>query len=123
MNADLKTPMRPLKPFAARLAPLPPDGQVRVLQFGPSMGVRGGISSVVQLILDFLPQYVSVRHVPTTEEGSAITKASVFARAVQGTGLGLALVAHVVRRHGGAAGFEPAARGAKLVWTLPAWSA
>src|SRR4029079_16818555 len=83
MNADLKTPMRPQKPFAARLAPLPPDGQLRVLQFGPSMGVRGGISSVVQLILDFLPQYVPVRHIPTTEEGSAITKASVFARAVQ----------------------------------------
>jgi len=84
MNADLKTPTtRPCKPFAARLAPLPPDGMVKVLQFGPSMGVRGGISSVVQLILDFLPQYVSVRHVPTTEEGSALTKASVFARAVQ----------------------------------------
>jgi glycosyltransferase involved in cell wall biosynthesis len=83
MNADLKTSTRPYKPFAARLAPLPADGRVRVLQFGPSMGVRGGISSVVQLILDFLPQYVSMRHVATTEEGSAFTKASVFARAVQ----------------------------------------
>jgi glycosyltransferase involved in cell wall biosynthesis len=81
MNADLKPVI--FKPYAARLAPLPPDGQVRVLQFGPSLAVRGGISSVEKLICDYLPPYVSMRHVPTMEEGSAIAKASVFARAVQ----------------------------------------
>lgn len=80
MNADPRTWV---KPYPARLAPLPADGQVRVLQFGPSLDVRGGISSVEQLICDYLPQYVSMRHVPTMEDGSAITKASVFARAVQ----------------------------------------
>jgi glycosyltransferase involved in cell wall biosynthesis len=83
MNAELKAVMRPPQPFQARLAPLPPDGQVRVLQFGPSLEVRGGISSVEQLICDYLPPYVSIRHVPTTEDGSTFTKASVFASAVQ----------------------------------------
>jgi glycosyltransferase involved in cell wall biosynthesis len=82
MNADLKA-MHGFKPYAARLAPLPADGQVKVLQFGPSLSVRGGISSVEKLICDYLPPYVAIRHVPTMEEGSAITKASVFARAVQ----------------------------------------
>ena len=81
MNADLKVVNR-FKPYAARLAPLPADGQVRVLQFGPSLAVRGGISSVEKLICDYLPPYVSIRHVPTMEDGSAIAKASVFARAV-----------------------------------------
>jgi glycosyltransferase involved in cell wall biosynthesis len=70
------------KPYAARLAPLPPDGRVRVLQFGPSLKVRGGITSVERLICDYLPPYVSMRHVPTMEDGSAIAKASMFARSV-----------------------------------------
>jgi len=83
MNADLKTVTRGFQPLPARLAPVPPDGRVRVMQFGPSLSVRGGISSVEQLICDYLPPYVSMRHVATMEEGSAITKASVFARAVQ----------------------------------------
>jgi glycosyltransferase involved in cell wall biosynthesis len=70
------------KPYAARLAPLPPDGRVRVLQFGPSLNVRGGITSVERLICDYLPPYVSMRHVATMEDGSAIAKASMFARSV-----------------------------------------
>ena len=56
---------------------------MRVLQFGPSLNVRGGITSVEQLICDYLPPYVSMRHVPTMEDGSTLTKVSVFARAVQ----------------------------------------
>jgi glycosyltransferase involved in cell wall biosynthesis len=83
MNADAKMFTEGFKPYAARLAPLPADGRVRVLQFGPSLAVRGGISSVEQLICDYLPPYVSMRHVPTMEDGSAIAKASVFARGVQ----------------------------------------
>jgi glycosyltransferase involved in cell wall biosynthesis len=71
------------KPYAARLAPLPLDGRVRVLQFGPSLKVRGGITSVERLICDYLPPYVSMRHVATMEDGSAIAKASMFARSVQ----------------------------------------
>jgi glycosyltransferase involved in cell wall biosynthesis len=83
MNADLKTVTRGLQPLPPRLAPLHPDGRVRVMQFGPSLNVRGGISSVEQLICDYLAPYVSMRHIPTMEDGSAIAKASVYARAVQ----------------------------------------
>ncbi len=83
MNADLKPLPRVLQPVAPRPAPPLSGSRVRVLQFGPSLAVRGGISSVEQLICDYLPPYVSIRHVPTMEDGSAFTKASVFARAVQ----------------------------------------
>jgi glycosyltransferase involved in cell wall biosynthesis len=82
MNVETRLLERTFQPYPARLAPLPPDGRVRVLQFGPSLSVRGGITSVTQLILDYLAPYVSVRHVPTMEEGSTIAKASMFARAV-----------------------------------------
>jgi len=74
---------RNFKPYPARLAPLPPDGRVKVLQFGPSLSVKGGVTSVAQLILDYLPPYVSLEHIPTMEEGSTIAKYSTFARAVQ----------------------------------------
>src|ERR1044072_5075729 len=93
MNPDLKTVTRGIQPLPPRLAPVNPDGRVRVMQFGPSLTVRGGISSVEQLICDYLAPYVSMRHVPTMEEGSAITKASVFARAVQGLRLSLVSLA------------------------------
>lgn len=83
MNFQTRSVEPQFQPYQARLAPLPPDGRVRVLQFGPALSVRGGISSVEQLICDFLPPYVSMRHVPTMEDGSAIAKASVFAKAVQ----------------------------------------
>jgi glycosyltransferase involved in cell wall biosynthesis len=82
MSAEPQVVTNSFKPYAARLAPLPPDGRVRVLQFGPSLNVRGGITSVEQLICDYLPPYVSMRHVATMEEGSTIAKASVFAKSV-----------------------------------------
>lgn len=47
--------------------------------------------------------------------------AQVRAGAVQGHGLGLALIARVARIHGGEARFVPAARGATLAVRLPAW--
>ncbi len=40
-----------------------------------------------------------------------------------GHGLGLALIGHIARAHGGRAGFEPRDQGARLVVTLPAWTA
>ena len=83
MSAETRIIERKLQPYAARLAPLPPDGRVRVLQFGPALTGRGGITSVEQLICDYLPAYVSVRHVPTFEDGPAIKKASMFAKSVQ----------------------------------------
>jgi glycosyltransferase involved in cell wall biosynthesis len=82
MSAEPRSMSQQFKPYAARLAPLPPDGRVRVLQFGPSLNVRGGITSVERLICDYLPPYVSMRHVATMEDGSAIAKASMFARSV-----------------------------------------
>ena len=83
MSADREIVAGRFQPYAARLAPLPPDGRVRVLQFGPSLEVRGGISSVEQLICDHLPPYVSMRHIATMEDGSTLAKASTFARAVR----------------------------------------
>lgn len=83
MNAESRILERNFQPYAARLAPLPPDGRVRVLQFGPALSVRGGITSVTQLILDYVAPYVSVRHVPTMKEGSTLAKTSVFVRAVR----------------------------------------
>ena len=82
MSANIRIVERPSLPEEARLEPRQPDGRVRVLQFGPSLSVRGGITSVEQLICDYLPPYVSIRHVPTMEDGSAIAKAAVFAKAV-----------------------------------------
>jgi glycosyltransferase involved in cell wall biosynthesis len=83
MSADSRAFEPRFQPYAARLAPLPPDGHVRVLQFGPSLSVRGGITSVEQLICDYLPAYVSLRHIATMEDGSALAKASLFTRAVR----------------------------------------
>lgn len=82
MSVETRILERSFQPYPARLAPMPPDGRVRVLQFGPSLAVRGGITSVAQLIVDYLAPYVSVRHVPTMDDGSAFAKASMFAKAV-----------------------------------------
>jgi len=83
MNADLRQfAARELPSIPARAAP-PPDGCANVLQFGPSLAVRGGVSSVERLICDHLPQYVTLRHVTTMEEGSFVDRAITYARAVQ----------------------------------------
>lgn len=42
---------------------------------------------------------------------------------ISGHGLGLALIGHIARAHGGTARFEPRDRGACLAVVLPAWSA
>ncbi len=44
MNAEPRSVNRSFEPSRRVLAPLPPDGRVRVLQFGPSLTVRGGIT-------------------------------------------------------------------------------
>ena len=44
--------------------------------------MRGGISSVEQLICDYLPPYASIRHVATMTEGAKLANAAVFARAI-----------------------------------------
>jgi glycosyltransferase involved in cell wall biosynthesis len=71
-----------------RVAPDRPElSTVTVLQFGPGLSVRGGISAVERLIVEHLPTHgsasaLTVRHVPTMEEGSLLRKAVVFTRAV-----------------------------------------
>jgi glycosyltransferase involved in cell wall biosynthesis len=81
MSAEPRTVNR-LVPLAARLPGYVPESRVRVLQLGPSLNVHGGITSVEQLICDYLPPYVSMRHIATMEEGSMLNKATVFARAL-----------------------------------------
>ncbi len=84
MNADLRQyAARELPAFPARLAPPPPEGCAHVLQLGPALAVRGGVSSVERLICDHLPQYVAIRHVATMDEGSVFNRAITYARAVQ----------------------------------------
>ncbi len=79
MNASVQLIAQALHP-PARPAQ---EGRARVVQLGPSLEVRGGVTSVEQIICDYLSPYVSVRHVATMEEGSVLSKAAVFARAVQ----------------------------------------
>ena len=65
MSAEPRSVNRSFVPLAARMPAQLPENRVRVLQFGPSLKVRGGVTSVEQLICDYLPPYVSMRHVPT----------------------------------------------------------
>jgi glycosyltransferase involved in cell wall biosynthesis len=96
MSADPSTLLRPVTPPVAPpaappatpIAVVPPapraaprEARVRVLQFGPDLDVRGGISTVEQLICDYLPAFASIRHVPTMNEGSRVARVAVFARA------------------------------------------
>lgn len=55
---------------------------VRVLQLGPALEVRGGISSVERLIANHTAAGVSVAHIATMEDGSLWRKLRVFARAL-----------------------------------------
>jgi glycosyltransferase involved in cell wall biosynthesis len=101
MSADPTTLLRPMAapapaPVAAP-ASVPPriatrDARVRVLQLGPDLDVRGGISSVEQLICDYLPAYASIRHAATMNEGSRLSRLAVFARACATLGRALSSI-------------------------------
>lgn len=78
--APQSVPM-PVPPAAMRAAV--PARHIKVLQLGPALDVRGGITTVEQHICDYLPAYVSMRHVATMEQGSAFARAVIFARAVR----------------------------------------
>ncbi|HEU5135144.1 MAG TPA: glycosyltransferase family 4 protein [Steroidobacteraceae bacterium] len=80
MSADPTTVLLPR--VVPPRAPAPREARVKVLQMGPALDVRGGISSVEQLICDYLPPYASIRHVATMTEGAKLTNAVVFARAI-----------------------------------------
>jgi len=81
MSADPTAVLLPR--VVAPRAPAPREARVKVLQMGPALDVRGGISSVEQLICDYLPPYAAVRHVATMTEGTKLANALVFARALR----------------------------------------
>jgi glycosyltransferase involved in cell wall biosynthesis len=59
------------------------DASAVVLQLGPALSVRGGISSVEKMIVAQLSGAVEVRHIATTEDGSTWLKMKVFLHAVR----------------------------------------
>jgi glycosyltransferase involved in cell wall biosynthesis len=61
-----------------------PDA-LRVLQLGPCLDVRGGVSSVERLIVAGVGDRIRLRHVPTMVEGSAFRRLRVFWRALRET--------------------------------------
>jgi glycosyltransferase involved in cell wall biosynthesis len=83
MSADPTTVLMPrvIPPRAPVAAPR--EARVKVLQMGPALDTRGGITSVEQLICDYLPPYADIRHVATMGEGSKLANTAVFARAVR----------------------------------------
>jgi len=55
MNAEVSTVRREVVAHAPPQVVAPADSRVRVLQLGPGLGVRGGVSSVEQLLPDIAP--------------------------------------------------------------------
>jgi glycosyltransferase involved in cell wall biosynthesis len=53
-----------------------------VLQLGPALSVRGGVSSVERLIVEHVGSAVTIRHVATMEDGSLWRKLRVFVSAI-----------------------------------------
>jgi len=80
MSADPTSVLLPM--VVTPRAPSQREARVKVLQLGPALEVRGGISSVERLICDFLPTYAAIRHVATMTEDGKLTNAAVFARAI-----------------------------------------
>jgi glycosyltransferase involved in cell wall biosynthesis len=55
---------------------------LRIVQMGPGLSVRGGVSSVERLIVEKLHRRIPVRHIATMEDGTPWRKLVVFLRAV-----------------------------------------
>jgi glycosyltransferase involved in cell wall biosynthesis len=86
--APLLAPTVQPAPVVAQAAQAPvrvvqPTRRIKVVQFGPALDVRGGITTVEQHICDHLASYVSMRHVATMDEGSKFGRAIVYMRAVR----------------------------------------
>lgn len=133
------------------IAALPPDGRARVrVAVGDDVLVRGDegllramLRNAVENALKFSTGTVSIRasqqgdevRVEVVDDGPGVPaheRERVFdafyrtgtARASKpGHGLGMALIAHVARAHGGHAELLDAPRGAHLRVTMPRWSA
>jgi glycosyltransferase involved in cell wall biosynthesis len=67
---------------AAASRPVASARHIKVIQLGPALSVRGGITTVEQNICDYLPAYVSMRHIATMDHGSAFARAAIYARAM-----------------------------------------
>jgi glycosyltransferase involved in cell wall biosynthesis len=81
--AHTAPPLPALPPASAAAArTVVPARHIKVIQLGPALTVRGGITTVEQHICDYLPAYVSMRHIATMEDGSAFARAAVFTRAL-----------------------------------------
>lgn len=76
-------PPAPPTPAAQPVRVVTPTRRIKVVQFGPALDVRGGITTVEQHICDYLATYVSIRHVATMNEGSKFGRAFLYARAVR----------------------------------------
>ena len=72
---------------------------LRVLMVGPALTVRGGVSAVEQLLVDFLPAGVQVDHVASMVEGTKLRKILTFATALVRTRAQLRRRPHVVHIH------------------------
>jgi len=53
-----------------------------IVQLGPGLAVRGGVSAVERLIVEHVGPHLTVRHVPTMEDGSLGLKLRVFSSAL-----------------------------------------
>ncbi|HUQ11114.1 MAG TPA: glycosyltransferase family 4 protein [Steroidobacteraceae bacterium] len=88
MSAEPTTVMRPMPaPVPVPMSSTGPrhstrEARVRVLQLGPALDVRGGVSAVEQLICDYLPPYAAIRHVATTSEAGWMRRGLEFGRAL-----------------------------------------
>jgi glycosyltransferase involved in cell wall biosynthesis len=85
-------PQPPQSPQAAAVRAVAPARHIKVIQFGPALSVRGGVTTVEQHICDYLPAYVSMRHIATMEHGSIVARAAVFARAVHALNAALQVI-------------------------------
>jgi glycosyltransferase involved in cell wall biosynthesis len=76
-------PAPQVQPASPSMRNSTPARRVKVLQLGPALDVRGGITTVEQHICDYLAPYVSMRHVATMDQGSKLSRALVYAQAVR----------------------------------------
>jgi glycosyltransferase involved in cell wall biosynthesis len=54
----------------------------KIVQVGPGLAVRGGVSAVERLIIDSISCHVQVEHVATMEDGSILRRMRVFVAAL-----------------------------------------
>jgi glycosyltransferase involved in cell wall biosynthesis len=55
---------------------------IKAIMLGPSLQQQGGMATVENLILQYPPAGVEIRHISTHEEGSPLHRAKVFTRAL-----------------------------------------